>query len=143
MQLHAARWQRPLRPFEPFEFEGDSAIAAILPHGPVMDLNVIFRPDEVQAALRFVQSPHQWSCGPDDCKLLINTDVRPASCMADARPLELLPLDSVAVTGAALELTSACRCALIEISSAVANRGDAQSTRCAATMFTSSSGASS
>jgi environmental stress-induced protein Ves len=47
----------PARPFEPLPFDGGLAVTGRLPNGPVRDLNVIWRPSALRAAVEVRRGP--------------------------------------------------------------------------------------
>jgi environmental stress-induced protein Ves len=106
-----------LRPFEVRRFDGAAAVAGLLPHGPVSDLNVIHDPAHCRAELAITEHALPERRVRADERLLINLGGDAFDCRCDGRTLRVHRQDALWLRNRDLRIDCARleRVALIEI----------------------------
>jgi hypothetical protein len=105
-----------LRPRTVHAFDGEDEVSGALPSGPVSDLNVIFRPDVIQASLRFSECAERWELRPGRQLIVVNVQDAPLTCIAGGETIRLAPMDAVsAAAGASVSREPGGVCAVVQL----------------------------
>jgi len=106
-----------LRPFDVLPFDGAASITGLLPHGPVMDLNVIYDPTRCHAELTIVEHAVPERSASRDELLVINLGEAAIDCRCNGRAQLMQRHDALWIRDprAQLECRHLERAALIEV----------------------------
>jgi len=108
---------RELQPFDPFAFEGDSAVSCTLVKGAIRDFNLIYSPTRYRARLQWQQAPQRVFSAAQTVLLFSAVDALTVKVGTKVHILGLY--DCLQIEAAGLtELSTDDQCCLIEISPA-------------------------